>query len=310
MKRVLLGLSFAVLLSLPVLVRSVLAADFPKPVGFINDFAGVLTSDERSTLEQTLSDYAKKTTNEISVVIISDLGGDTIENYAVKLEEAWKIGKKGKDNGILFLVAIKDKKLRLEVGYGLEPRLTDSQAGDIIRTVVAPAFKKGDYYLGIRSGVLAIENQLDGDGANAGGVQKAKTSGGDLGNTIFWLGMLLWFIGSVAVYLASFMARTKSIWLGGVVGAVIGIIVGLVIGGVVVMLLTSVALGVFGLILDWWLSRNYTNLKKIGKKTDWWTTGGGFFGGGFGGGGGGGGGGGFGGFGGGNSGGGGSSGSW
>lgn len=83
------------------------------------------------------------------MAIFQSLDGDTIENFAVRLFEQWKIGKKGKDNGVLLLIAINERKLRIEVGYGLESTITDGKAGEIIREVITPEFKKNNYYEGI-----------------------------------------------------------------------------------------------------------------------------------------------------------------
>ena len=89
-----------------------------KPTGFIDDFANVLSIEQKDILEQKLSAFNASTSNEIAIVIIKSLDGDYIENYAVKLYEEWQIGKAKKDNGVLLLIAVDDHKMRIEVGYG------------------------------------------------------------------------------------------------------------------------------------------------------------------------------------------------
>src|SRR5262245_1437309 len=130
-----------------------LAAQFPKADGFINDFAGVLDADARADLQSIVRDTEQKTTAEIAVATVQSLGDMTVEEYANRLFREWGIGKKGKDNGILVLVAPTERKMRIEVGYGLEPILPDGLAGDIIRTDFLPHFRNGDFQAGIRAGV-------------------------------------------------------------------------------------------------------------------------------------------------------------
>lgn len=149
-------------------VSSVQANHIPAPTGYINDYAEVLTSEQKTTLENSLKEYEQKSTNEITVAIVKGLSGGEIDDFTVRAFEEWKIGKKGQDNGLLLLAAIEDRKMRIEIGYGLEPYLTDSQAGEIIRNVIAPEFKKGNYNQGIIDGVEKIKFNID-----------TATSGGD-----------------------------------------------------------------------------------------------------------------------------------
>ncbi|MFH1830013.1 MAG: TPM domain-containing protein [Pseudomonadota bacterium] len=142
----------AVLIILP---AAVLAA-IPAPKGFVNDFANVLSADTKSKLEGMLSAFEKSTTNEIAVVTVPSLDGEPVENVAVSLFKKWGIGKKGKDNGVLFLVAPNERKMRIEVGYGLEGAINDALAGRIMDEAVIPRFKTGDMDSGIASGAMTI----------------------------------------------------------------------------------------------------------------------------------------------------------
>ncbi len=288
------------------------ASHISAPSGHLNDFAGVLTAVQKSALESKLTDYQTKTTNEIAVAFVKNLNGGEINDFAVRVFEEWKIGKKGRDNGVLFLAAVEDRKIRIEVGYGLEGSLTDGRAGEIIRGQIAPKFKQNDYFSGTDSGLSAIMASLDGNytstGANNGPTEKIWNFFTGFISIFGELGIILTLLLIVTplVYLGSFLARTKSIWMGGLIGSGAGLIFGLISGLVLVTAALVIILGVLGLFLDWLLSRNYQKLKDSGKPTNWWNSGGGFWmGGGSGGGDNG-----FGGFGGGGSGGGGSSGSW
>jgi uncharacterized protein len=133
-----------------------------KPQGWVSDFAGILSDQTKAQITSLLDETEKSTGAEIAVVTIPSLEGITVEDYAVKLFKKWGIGKKGKDNGVLLLVAPKEHKVRIEVGYGLEPVITDSRAGDIIRESIIPFFKAGDYDQGILQGSAHITALITG----------------------------------------------------------------------------------------------------------------------------------------------------
>ncbi len=139
------------------------AGPFPPPQGYVSDFAGVLDASTRAGLEATLRDTERQTTAEIFVATVTSLDDTSIEEYAARLFKAWGIGKKGVDNGALILVAPTDRKMRIEVGYGLEPILPDGLAGDIIRTTFLPRFRDGDYAGGIRAGVARVNEVVLGN---------------------------------------------------------------------------------------------------------------------------------------------------
>ncbi len=132
---------------------------FPKPYGFVNDYAKILNSNQINELEEYLRNIEKATSIEIAIAIFDSIGYP-IEEYANLLFEKWGIGKKNKDNGILILVSIKEKLIRIEVGYGLEEIITDGIAGEIIRNNMVPYFRNGNYYLGLKSAILEIEKRI------------------------------------------------------------------------------------------------------------------------------------------------------
>lgn len=127
-----------------------------KPTGLVTDLAEIISPAAETRLEADLEAYTASTGNELAVVTLKSLEGDTIENTAVALFEDWGIGKKNQDNGVLLLVAPQEREMRIEVGYGLEPVLTDARAGEIIRETITPRFKENDYDGGISGGVGAI----------------------------------------------------------------------------------------------------------------------------------------------------------
>lgn len=264
-----------------------------RPSGYVNDFAGLLSGDERQALEQKLASFDRASGNEIAVVTVANLAGDTIDNYAAELFKEWGIGKKTHDNGVLLLAARDEHAVRIEVGYGLEGALTDAESNAIIQSVIIPAFRQSRYALGLTSAVDQIMAATKGEYA-----PPARQSLRVSADTIqFFLFAGVWIL----VWLASVLGRSKSWWAGGVVGGVIGLIIGLVEGFIYVGMAAVILLVPFGLFFDYVVSRAYARGRAAGA-IPWWVGGGR---GGLGGGGGG-----FGGFGGGLSGGGGASGRW
>jgi len=134
----------------------VLDAAFPRPQGYVNDFAGVIDATTAAELERLVRETETKTSAEIAVVTVKSLDGTSIEEYAAKLFAEWGIGKKKRDNGVLVLVAPTERRMRIEVGYGLEPILPDALAGRIIRQECLPAFRKDEYARGILQGVRRV----------------------------------------------------------------------------------------------------------------------------------------------------------
>lgn len=278
------------------------AVNFPEPVGFANDFAGVLTQEEQAQLETILVNFEKSTSNEIVVAIVNSFEGLDRFSYSQQLFTEWGIGKKDKNNGILFLVGPdgdlpfpEHGQAFINVGRGLEGALPDSVTGSILRSEVFPNFKAGNVANGIGRGIIAIIQATRGEYTTSSAAAEGETS---------YFGYL--WIGFVFLsYLASYLARTKSWWLGGVIGAVLGGIIGVFLWTGIYIAVSAGIFGALGLVFDFVLSRNYAYRKAHGKPTDFWHSGGGFWRGGRGGLGGG-----FGGFGGGISGGGGAGGRW
>jgi uncharacterized protein len=141
------------------------ALTFPVLTGRVIDEAGLLTSAERQSLTDMLAAYEQKTTNQVVVVTLKSLQGTSIEDYGYQLGRHWGIGQKGKDNGALLIVAPNERKVRIEVGYGLEGELTDAASKLIIENIIVPAFKSGQFGPGIVAGTGAILKVLSGEQA-------------------------------------------------------------------------------------------------------------------------------------------------
>jgi uncharacterized protein len=133
---------------------------------WVHDDANVLSSGTRAELESLLKAERDSTSNQIAVLIVPSLQGESLEDYSIRVVENWKLGKKDKDNGVLLLVVIKERKIRIEVGHGLEGVLTDALSSRINRNEINPYFRQGDYDGGTKAGVMAIIHAIRGEYVN------------------------------------------------------------------------------------------------------------------------------------------------
>ena len=195
---VVIGISFICLLS-PVHAQDI---DYPDYIGYVNDFAGLMDAASTSDLETLIGGVEKGTGAEMAVVTIDSLEGITIEEYAVELFEYWGIGKADEDNGILILVALLEREVRIEVGYGLEGVITDLEAGRIIDDIIVPNFKEENYNRGIYDAVVTISNQIYGEEelATMGEEQDTSSSSGS-----FFSGLPMGFICCFPVFIIIFL---------------------------------------------------------------------------------------------------------
>ena len=125
------------------------ALDVPPLRGRVNDLAGLLDATQAQALEQKLAAYERGSGHQFALLTLPSLEGDSLEDFSIRVVEAWKLGKKGRDDGILVLVAQQDRKMRIEVGYGLEGDVPDAIASRVIHEVMQPAFRSGDFYGGL-----------------------------------------------------------------------------------------------------------------------------------------------------------------
>src|SRR6266850_4877456 len=139
------------------------AADIPALKARVTDLTGTLNGQQSTALEQTLAEFEARKGAQIAVLLVQTTQPEAIEQYAVRVQESWKLGRKGVDDGALLVVAKNDRKVKIEVGYGLEGILPDAIAKRIIEDDILPRFREGDFYGGIRAGVDRIMRVVEGE---------------------------------------------------------------------------------------------------------------------------------------------------
>ncbi len=149
-----------------------------RPYNYVVDLAGVVENNMEMKLNRYLQELEDKTTAQLAILTIKSLEGESIEDFSLTVaHDKWKLGQKGKDNGVLLLISVEDRKYRIEVGYGLEGVLPDSLVGSIGRNYLVPYFRKGDYSKGIYTATLAIANEIASEsGKQITGMPKLKRS--------------------------------------------------------------------------------------------------------------------------------------
>ena len=165
---VLRGLALAALVIACAPLTPVRAAEVPYLSGRVVDDAEILSAPTRDKLTALMKAHEAATGNQIAVLTVPTIRDDSIEAYATKVFETWKLGQKGKDNGVLVVIVPQERKMRIEVGYGLEGTLTDVASSRIIRNLMTPQFKSGNYDQGTLDGVAAVIAQLEGKSAATG----------------------------------------------------------------------------------------------------------------------------------------------
>ncbi len=212
------------------------ALEVPRLQGYVNDYAGMLSAASVQKMETELKSFEQTDSTQIVVLTIPTLEGENIEDFSLRVAEAWKIGQKGKDNGAIILIARTERKIRIEVGRGLEGKLTDLVSGRIIRYEIAPSFKAGDFDGGIEKGVSSVIAVVKGE-YKAEHVVPRRT-GGRIGSSVF---TLVVFLGIACVILGA-ISRP----LGGLAGAIgLPVIASMVFPGLAILALGGIALAGF-----------------------------------------------------------------
>ena len=152
----LVGCRYATILVMLLAVQLAAALDVPPLRGRVNDYANVMSQQQAQTLESQLEQFERETGHQVAVLTIRSLEGEDIEGFSIRVAESWRIGKKGFDNGVILVVAVQDRRLRLEVGYGLEGVLPDATAKTITSNYIVPRFREQDYAGGIIAGIDAV----------------------------------------------------------------------------------------------------------------------------------------------------------
>ena len=159
----------------------------PNPPRLVNDYANVLTPEQRDALERKLYQFDDTTSNQVVVVIVNSLDGRDVADAAIELGRSWKVGDKKNNNGVVLLISKEDRKLNISPGYGLERSLPDLVCQQIIQTIIVPNFKGNDYYGGIDRGTDAIIQATKGEFVAPTGYNKRLTKGIPLSRIIFFI---------------------------------------------------------------------------------------------------------------------------
>jgi uncharacterized protein len=186
--------------------------DEPPLRGRVNDYAGVLRRDQAQSVESRLAQFEQDTGHQVAVLTVPALEGEDIEGFSIRVAENWKIGKKGFDNGVILVVAVKDRRLRLEVGYGLEGVLPDAIAKRITSEYIVPHFRSQDYAGGIIAGIDAILKVIKNEPLPPSARQKGRDQGSGMSS----FAMLAITLGLLAMLALSSMAnrRRNQMWSG------------------------------------------------------------------------------------------------
>jgi uncharacterized protein len=208
----------------------------------VTDLTNTLTGQQRAALEERLAAFEARKGSQIAVLIVPTTAPETIEQYAIRVAEQWKVGRKGVDDGAILLVALKDRALRIEVGYGLEGVLPDAVAKRIVEEVIVPRFKQGDVFGGIDAGVSRMMSVVDGEPLPPPRSATARGSSGSAGlQELLIVGFLLVFV--VGGMIRAIFGRVAG---SGVIGLVGGAAGWLIVGSAV----AAIVVGVLALILS------------------------------------------------------------
>jgi len=207
----------------------------------VTDLTDTLNQNQRNALEQTLAEFEARKGSQIAVLVVPSTQPETVDQYAVRVQESWKLGRKGVDDGVLLLVAKDDRKLRFEVGYGLEGVLPDAAAKRIIEDDIAPRFKQGDFYGGIRAGTDRVMRTIEGEP-----LPPPRHAGqqSPLFKHVEWLIPALIILIVARGILNAMFGRALG---AGLTGGVAGFLAWLVVGSLLVGLIAGLAAFVFGL---------------------------------------------------------------
>jgi uncharacterized protein len=192
--------SLVIGLAVPVMLGAA-AQDFPEAVGYVNDFAGVIDLDAETQMQALCQELESKTGAELAVVTVSTVGDLDYSEYAIRLFEKWGIGKKGEDNGVMLFVTIRERRVRIDVGYGLEGVIPDITAGRILDDYVMPDLRRGDYSAGLLSGARMIAGVIAQNAGVEVGDQppanlrssRQRQQGSGIGKLLFMLFIFLIF---------------------------------------------------------------------------------------------------------------------
>ena len=189
------ALALAALLALGALAVAQVAV--PELKARVTDQTGTLTAEQRAALEQRLAAFEQRKGSQVAVLLVPTTAPETIEQYSIRVAEAWKLGRKGVDDGVLLLVAKDDRAMRIEVGYGLEGAVPDAIAKRIIEETLKPHFREGDFYGGINAGTDQLIHVIDGEPLPPPAKRRGAGDAARL-EMLIWVGVVL-LMGSTAI---------------------------------------------------------------------------------------------------------------
>lgn len=252
----------------------------PPLTGHVTDLTGTLTAQQKSALEQTLTEFEQRKGSQIAVLMLPSTKPEVIEQYSIRVADKWKIGRKNVDDGIILIIAKDDHRVRIEVGRGLEGAVPDIIASRIVREIIGPHFVAGDFYTGIDEGVERLIGVIDGEQLPPPppSARQSHHQGGGNWNSMLTIGFVLVFV--VGGLLVRILGRVVG---SGAIGVILGIVAWLVVGG----LLAAIGVGILGFIVALLFGSGFGGPGIGGFGGGGFGGGGGFSGGGFSGGGGG-----------------------
>jgi len=207
-----------ILISLSLNFLSALAV--PALSGRINDQAGILSTSEERNLENLLHETEKSTSAQVALLTIKSLQGENLEDYSLRVAEAWGLGQRDRDNGVLLLIALQEKKIRLEVGYGLESSLTDMKSGYIIRNIITAEFRRGNFYQGIAEGLGAVTQIISGEAdISAAELERYQKSQKKQGKTQIPVGLIVFLF---MIFAGGFRGRRGGLFTALLLGNMLG----------------------------------------------------------------------------------------
>ncbi len=238
---VFLSLLVVIVATCGIVVTNNVMADWvkvPELSSRVTDLTQTLSVNEKVALESTLENLEKNKGSQLAILIVNTTAPEAIEDYSMRVVDKWKLGRKNVDDGVLLLIAMQDKKMRIEVGYGLEGAIPDIAAGRIINEYISPAFRNGEYYSGIVAGVNKIIGLINGEALPPPSSSQGKSSDA--------AGPLLFFL----IFISSIVSRGLTVILGRLIATSIiaisgGVVVWFITQDIIFALFAAAFLGIF-----------------------------------------------------------------
>lgn len=205
---------FSALVMMIFLSSLLFAAEVPALKGRVNDYANILSKNQASEIEDYLQSFEASTGIQLAVLTIKSLGGDSIESFGIKVADKWQLGTEKDDNGALLIVAYDDHAVRLEIGDGLEGTLTDAVCGLIIRKVIIPEFRNGNYYEGIYKGIKNMAGVACEDENMVDKSVKAGDDSDEIEPAIIF--MIAWLIFIIFIIVTSVKGKKVRVYVNGI----------------------------------------------------------------------------------------------